>query len=118
MAIVAAGGADNDLLCAGERALFDAEGAEAKIEVAAQDVLIVHCVKFCVWPTDRDHAFINLPVEQPTDIDVIGGDFAIIDQQVSALITSNVNISGITQRVGNTRVAIKNCIRCTCEIGR
>jgi len=59
-----------------------------------------------------------LAVEQSTDIDVIGGDFAIIDQQVSALITSNVNISGVTQRFGNTRVAIKNCIGCTCEIGR
>ena len=105
--VVAAGGADNDFFCAGQRAFFDSQGAEAKIQVAAQDVLIVDCVKFSVWPTDRDHAFINLAVEQPTDVDVIGGDFAIIDQQVSGLITSNVNISGVTQRFGYTRLAIK-----------
>ena len=102
MAVVAAGGADNDLFCARQRALFDSQGAEAKIQGAAQDVLIVHRVKLSVWPTDCDHAFINLAVEQPTDIDVIGGDFAIIDQQVSALIASNVNVSGVTQRFGNT----------------
>ena len=118
MAVVAAGGADNDLLCARQRALFDSQGAEAKIQVAAKDVPIVHRVKLSVWPTDRDHAFINFAVEQPTDIDVIGGDFAIIDQQVSALVTSNINISGVTQRFGNTRLAIKKGIGCTRDIGR
>ena len=39
----------------------------------------------------------NLAVEHPADIDVIGADLAILDQQVAALIAADVNVPGVGQ---------------------
>ncbi len=97
MAVIATRGTDHDLFCAGQRAVFNPQGAPPQIQAAAQYELIVHRVQLGVRPADRDQAVMNLAVEHPADIDVIGADLAIIDQQVAALITADVNVPGVGQ---------------------
>ena len=97
MAVIATGGADHDLFRAGQRTVFNPQSAPPQIEAAAQHELIVHRIQLGVRPADRDYAVMNLAVEHPADIDVIGADLAILDQQVAALVTADINVPGVGQ---------------------